>query len=105
VDRKDEDKKASTGSPYQLLLTPFGRKGVGGYAESLREFMKSEIKVVESARHGKAVKGAKKMSSYQVREDNGDGSYTLHKQFPFLVGNQYSKSRAYIKACNFADTL
>jgi len=65
------------------------------------------IIVVESRRHGKAGKGKKKTSTWQVRDhclaDPGD--YILKKQFKFTVGDDKSKHAANLKALAFATKL
>jgi len=51
----------------------------------------------ESRGHGKACNGAKKTSTIQVIEPNGDG-YFLVKQFRFKGGDFDSKRKAINKA-------
>jgi hypothetical protein len=65
------------------------------------------IKVVESRRHGKAVKGRKRTSTWQVRHYClfGPNDYLLKKQITFIVGNEGSRTNAYAKALKFAEEL
>lgn len=68
--------------------------------------MKSTIKVVESQRHGKATKGNKKTSSWQVRDYCLTGTdYLLLKQVTFKRGSIEAKNSAYMKALEFAKTV
>lgn len=60
------------------------------------------IKIVESKKHGKAVAGKKRTSSWQVRDYYPDGiQYMLKKTFSFTVGNNASRASAWTKADNW----
>ena len=57
-----------------------------------------KLTIRESTGHGKAVKGTKKTSTIQVREEYGGGAYMLVKQFRFKVGDRASRAKALEKA-------
>jgi hypothetical protein len=65
------------------------------------------IKVVESKRHGKAGKGRKRTSTWQVRDYclHGPNDYLLKKQITFIVGDNISRDSAHAKALKFAENL
>ena len=60
--------------------------------------------IVESSRHGKAVKGTKTSSSIQVRKPLGnDGAYLLQKQISFPINDPVKREKAFEKAKEFVD--
>lgn len=59
--------------------------------------------IIESSRHGKAVKGTKKNSSIQVREPAGNDGYFLKKQISFPINNPVKRLAAIEKAKKFVD--
>lgn len=58
--------------------------------------------IVESERHGKAVKGTKKTTSIQVREPMGNG-YLLKKQISYPIHDYDKKQKAIEKAKKYVD--
>lgn len=71
----------------------------------------ANVLIVESSRHGKAVKGTKKTSTIQVREytymkgSDKPSGYFLKGQFRFTVGDMASKAAAEAKAKKYAEGL
>lgn len=64
--------------------------------------MERGLVIQESTRHGKTVKGAKKYSSWQVRDYClQEGSYLLLKEFRFKVDSISDKQEARQKAEEF----
>lgn len=61
------------------------------------------FEIVESSRHGKAVKGQKIKSSIQVREPMGSDGYLLKKQIPFTAKDSIKKQMALDKAKKWVD--
>lgn len=58
----------------------------------------SKLRVVESTGHGKACKGRKRTSTFQVIEPIPGGGHYLKRQFRFTVGDEASRKRALQKA-------
>lgn len=62
--------------------------------------------IAESTRHGKAVKGNKKMTTIQVRDHSGcEDGYFLIKQIKYPYGDLLKRTKAIEDAKKFIDEL
>lgn len=59
--------------------------------------------IIESSGHGKVVKGMKKTSSIQIRQEGTPGYYLLLNQITFPVNDVQKKEQAFEKAKKYID--